>query len=648
MGGLAIGLGSLGQAAGQYGTQIRSILESRRHDLTGLLQKAIDTESDPQTRSGMQAIIPRLSSGEPIGKIIKDFSSLTQKRLKDEHALHEGIQGIQSVTGGQPAAPPKPPPGVTPIGQTPGTGGNALPPVAQPASNPIAGGSEIQPISGAPNVEPQAVFQPPPPVPEPQPVAVAPIAPVENAPLIQSPIDIQNRYLTDPRWNAPANRDLMSKAMGQELQHNEALRQEMDLRRMDLDERQKALREAQARPEWAALPGQMKAQFTLWAHSRSAPVPTMSAQMMTPHMISTGTLGSQAPPGTLEYGTDHPVVPGSRYRVLLQPATGESIWQPEADQTAITQTENGPQITNRLNGASIAPVEGGVYAPLLNPVNTGVSGGHNVYQSKRSLISDLPILGGGTPAALLPRTSVSEQPGAPPITTTVTRGGGAPIPAVTPPASHGGSIPPVGHGGGSAPPKPAGFNDPLAKANYETYINGGEKPTGREMTGVRLYAETHGLPMPGVLNSAGQKTIATLDPVMQQIDELLPRLNDVKGKTLALDYLKYKNGFKTPYDDIFTGIAFERLRSGSAALQGIGSRALPIFNEGLSHTPTFDRLGGFNPDSVKLMIDKLNQAKKIIKEERDAAVADQKKSGVLPSPSVAPIPGVAADPLGIR
>lgn len=698
MGGFALALGGAGQAAGQYTAQMRQILEQRKGLLSNVWAQQAASEENPDRRQKLL----QLSSDvlvKPIGGVIQDYSKTLAGQIKDNQALQNGVSTIaQHVSQhlGQAQVPLPPPPGAIPVGSTAGTGGNALPNVAQPSSNPLtqpANGGQIQtPQSlGAPDVTPvpDVTKLPPPPPditaqplapvtvpgaltppPEPTPSAVPPLlnAPVTTQPLAASsaPLSVPglptpetqeqiDAYFNSiPAWHTPHGQERLQGAYNARLAHAEALRNTLEAQQATMAYRREGIRQMQTSGDWEKLPAQVKEQWQGEAYGLAAP--PMSASLYEPRLLSSGTLGKDAPPGTVEYGTNTPVRGGVRYNVRQIPITGQTIWQPETDLTGVAQTANGPEIINRVNGVAIAPIQNAVPNSAVAEHLITLPNGQTAFVSEAGAATGNvpPVTTGGINPSFVPTTSTSMQPGAPPITTTRTKGGGVKLPPPGTPAPALGSsaiapvVPLASSGGGTRPVgAPPAFNDPLAKANYENYIAGkGPAPTGRQLQGVQLYAASHGLPMPDVLSGGGQKTIATLDPVLQQINDLLPRLNDIKGKSLILDYQKYKNGFATPYDDLFTGIAFERLRSGSAALQGIGSRSFPVFNEGLKHTPTFDRLHGFNPDSVNLMIDKLTEAKKIIQEERASAVADQKKSGVISSVDTSANNGLTAPIVG--
>ena len=123
-------------------------------------------------------------------------------------------------------------------------------------------------------------------------------------------------------------------------------------------------------PNWDALPDYMKAAYA--ASSMGVPPVTMPGMAMMPRLMSAGTMGSQAPPGSMEYGTDKPVDPNTRYRVMTLPMTGETMWQPETAQVGITQTPGGLQSSNLQTGQQVAPIQGAI-PPVMNTPKTATT-----------------------------------------------------------------------------------------------------------------------------------------------------------------------------------------------------------------------------------------------------------------------------------
>lgn len=266
----------------------------------------------------------------------------------------------------------------------------------------------------------------------------------------------------------------------------------------------------------------------------------------------------------------------------------------------------------------------------------------------------LPAVQGapGSPAPIapgfVPQTSSSTLtvPGQLPQKTETIRQKGAPA------ASAG--IPSVGPlrsiGAGSSP-------NSLVARKYSDWVSGGPAPTGKELTAVQAYAAANGLESPVAMSAKGAGDLAAIEPVLQEIQDLKSKLRTQKldqddSYRLVPDFLRYSHGLgSTPHDDLFTSLSFEQLRSAAAAMKGMNSRAFPILNRALQHTPTLDRIGGLMPDTPKTMYDKLNTMETILNQGRDAILRDERKSGVTGSPGPGGIPPVgapAADPDGLR
>lgn len=151
MGGFAIALGGASDPLQQYSAQQRQALESRRHDLMGLVGQALQQPgTSPEFKSTLFGLGQDLGSGKNIGPLLDKFQKAALKEQQGNTQLHQ-------ITGTMPQdnTPPPPPPGPTPSGQVAGVGGNAAvtPPVnaALPSSSPIAGGDQIKtppPVSG--------------------------------------------------------------------------------------------------------------------------------------------------------------------------------------------------------------------------------------------------------------------------------------------------------------------------------------------------------------------------------------------------------------------------------------------------------------------------------------------------------------------
>ncbi len=245
-------IGGAGQAAGQYGEQMRSLLERRRGEFADVIGNAANLESDPGTRASFLQHQADLLSGKPIGKITQAFVQTMQKRQQDTDALHKAHAALGGTLPGS-APPPQPgsAPGVVPGNQVPQL--DFMGAAAQPAGNPLDFKSQIAtPEPAPPSSTPGAAnfAATPPQIPsmaaagpqaspglQPPPSAAAPPGLPDlmnlSVPQPEDDIAIMNRYMEDPRWQAPGNREMMRAAMTQELQHNAALKQNLDQQRAE-------------------------------------------------------------------------------------------------------------------------------------------------------------------------------------------------------------------------------------------------------------------------------------------------------------------------------------------------------------------------------------------------------------------------------
>jgi hypothetical protein len=400
-----------------------------------------------------------------------------------------------------------------------------------------------------------------------------------------------------------ADRQLAVKNAEAEAQQSAIMRQKIGEANFTLQQKQQGLNRLMGEPgseqrkRWDALPGPIQAAYNAEAAGMNAA--PMAGAMSFPHLISNNSLGESAPPGTLEYGTSEPVKKGERYRVMMMPLTGEEMWQRLAPNTIVTPTATGTQITNKYSGQAVAPVQNSI-----------------------------------PPAALLPTTSSSTQtsPGAAPVTTTTTRRKVLPSqgpPALTPPPSGTGGAP---RGTSSLP---AGL-----KLRARQVENGDiSLPTGRDGEAISQYLAEQGKQIPTPLSAVGAANVQRVDAVLSEIDDVEKSLKSIKGNpNLAADYLKYKHNLgDTPYDELFTKISFEGLRSAAAALQGNNSRAYAIVSRAFQHVPNLDRLGGLNPDSVPRMLNKMSAMRDVLQKTRQTVLQDERKSGV-------PMPQLSAPP----
>lgn len=643
MGAFLSAIGGAGNAAGHYGEQIRGILEGRRGELAHLIGKAAEDEADPNTLTALRGHQADLLSGKPMGAIAQKFFTTLQKRHQDAQAMHEATQNFGQMIG-QAATPPPVQPGPAAPGQTPGTVGG---PGATSPANPFTVGGITNGVAPSPMADmvastPQVQSAPPAAQPATNPLqpgapAIPPVA--TGFPALRDNSAIIQEMMANPAYAAPVNRRALEGQAQTEITHNENVRQfreQIQFKRAQLEEFKKT-------PTWANLPDITKAQYEAEASGLNAA--PMSAQMMLPHMISTGTLGAQAPSGTMELGTGNPVNPKGLYRVLFNPLSQETQWQPIASQTTITTTPTGgQQVTDRKTGESIAPVAGAVSPPMATPRSFTGPAGNVFLQSPASIASggqSIPVPGAVNPAFIPSITSSTTQiPGQPTEHRTAVRTKG------TNPAGGGGSIQPVSS---TAKPSTGGADD-ITKQAYDSWVSGGPAPTGKTLNSVRDYQAKNKLPDPITMSATGQQNVQAVDAVFKEIDDAMKTLDQIKGNpSLAVDYMKYKHlGQSTPYDSLFTKLSFEGLRSAAAALKGNNSRAYPIIQKAFEHVPNLDRWHGLNPDAISLMKDKLKAMRDVLNDTRTTVLADERKSGVIQPLTGAAPAGGSNDPLGIR
>ncbi len=236
---------------------------------------------------------------------------------------------------------------------------------------------------------------------------------------------------------------------------------------------------------------------------------------------------------------------------------------------------------------------------------------------------------GITPIGMAPSTSIVDIPGQLPQKTVRTKT--PPAPTVT--AAPRTAVPKKTSGNITAPGGAADHS--VIAQNYNDWIAGKAQLTEKEQTAARDYAGKHGLPTPDMLSPSGQKAIANLQPILDEIqhakqllkDKGLDTMDETQSKLeLGKAYGKYAY-FKVddPLAKAISDLSFDSLRSVGQALQGTGSRAYPIFVRGLEHTPVI----GLNSDSGKLMYDKLDGMERRVQEALDAARTET-KSGVVP------------------
>lgn len=632
MGAFLSAIGGAGREAVPIGEQVRGLLEQRRNTFADMIGQAAQREDDPQTKAALLQHSADLLSGKPIGKIVQNFSQTMQKRQQDNQALDQGHQALTQLMGQAPPAQ-EPTPRVAGPGQMPGTATEApsaapapaagspftyggiengvapqAPPAAQPTTNPIQGGSQIQvPTLPAPGAGAAALGGLTPP---------------------RDPAEIIAKYVNAKRHVTSVNYPMLDEGMKQELAENE--------------QRQLKFQELQAAPVIARQRLEMIEPY----------LKDMDPQMANFMRMQTISGGTGMLPGLVGAQFGQPIreqmdvtgmEPKDKAALGLPPdATGKYTIERDrighriinayqgwaGSSNALDSTGN---ITRVSNNQQLGPnAAENVASSLVTPHAVGTNGaGNPLFQSLEDMRNGVaPAQGVGINPSFIPSTSTTSTPGQLPTTTRRTKGAGASAPT-------GGGLAPIPSAGGS-----------LEQRKYQDWASGGPAPSGKELTAVQQYAAANNLPTPQALSAGGQKAIAAIDPVLDEVKRTKTMLeaaikNGVGQAQLAKDYLKYKLHQDSPNTALISNLSFSALRSAVSALAGSGSRAYPVLKMALEHTPS--ALG--DPErSLKL----LNEMETRINEARSAVLQDEKKSGVLvpPGGGLSPVP--VPDPDNLR
>ena len=549
-----------GNAAGKYGEQVRGLLEQRREALAGNLIQLAQRETDPSTRESYVGAFTDLISGKPMGGVAQSVVKAAQARAKDQGALDNALK---SVGGGTGAIPPVQPAG--PKMNTPpaATSNRDFPvPASMPGSSPVQpiqqNSTPIPNMTSVPEAQPQAQQAPPP-----VQMLQAPPQPQAPPPDMGMPGGLTPEMLS----KTPAGREMMAPL----IQNYAELQRAKQLAQQELTWKRAALDQEKTSPQWDRIPDIQKVEYEMWASTPGQAMPSMgAAAMYMPRVISPSMLGSQAPPGSMEFGTQNLLDPTSRYREEYNPMTGQNIFIPLSPETSLTQTPGGLQLSNRLTGTSIAPVQGalppgmntphqevtpgggigfispvqaqggqplsmvsGAVAPSFATPHVGVmpNGQQGMFNAAGATGQGGPFGAGPLPTgttvpSLMPirTTSVQNEPGHLPTTTETTRTRGGANGGLTPaPMS---PLPPVN--------APSVGTDKLMSARYMDWADGKFSPDQKGLTALQSYASQHGLPTPTTLSPdkrmQDQTKLGIYDVAlgrMQAIKSDLPLLNNL-------------------------------------------------------------------------------------------------------------------------
>jgi hypothetical protein len=647
---LGSGLAGAGAAAAPYREQVLNRWERHKEAVTNQLSQLIATESDPEKRSNyIQHLfdVNNLKVGQDPSKILKDLNEtfmphpVVTQGLGDKQGKPQPVQpgpatgGAAPGTLGTAAGPQTVAPASPMAGLIAGPQAAPAPPnAAQAPSSPVSPASqagELTPMPGTIGlgmgpgnaIAPLAT-------PSPGPAAAPPLPPVSaaggggGAPAIQDSQAIVNRYMSDPRWAAPTNRPILQAAMQRELEHNEALRQTYEQREFELGTKRKALAGLKGSEGWAALAPQMKAQYELWAATPGSQIPGMSPALFSPQ-VSRADAGVMSPEAKRAHGIPEDAT--GPYWTYVDKLTQQPLRAAEPAGVGSRPVDIGGSFVNVSTRPGALPT-GAVPLTNLNERSTGVdSQGHTTFQTGDQLRTG--GVGAGVNPSFVPVTThtTTQVPGQlPTVSSHTSQRGGAAAPG-------GARIAPVGAGGGASTVTPA------VKQWADDITNGRSAISdvpAREKDAVQSELRSRGLSQPERLSAKGQSDLASIDPVLKQIQDLKKGIEDEKlqnNNTAAYftkEYQQYKRlGLNTPHSDLFTNLSFEGLRSTAAALKGLNSRALPILNKAGEHAPILDRMGGLLPDSPKAIYQKLTTMEGILRDGRQMILNDERKSGVV-------------------
>lgn len=468
--GFLSGLGNFaagaGQAAGEYGQQVRGFLHQNRNQIADWLHAQAAEEEDPTRQAELRQHAADVLT-KPMGQNLLNFSKTLTARIKDANALHQGMQNIAGVMQ-PPPAQPKQAPGPVPAGQVAGGGGNAAPkygdgivgwpsyqsavvapaamtppPIAAAPATPAALPEDVAPLNipgfsapGLPGIMPPppeiepAVLPVAPPVAGPLPVAgpsdlaeqevsavaahpaLAPVSAAIAQPSLAKQID--DLYIANTGHGrvgaTPAARRAMAPYESAIIQHHESLTQAQDLRKMDLGERQAALREMEASPEWKNVPDIVKAQYRLWSHSQNAQIPS-GAGMYQPRVLAPRASGIGLPEDAVDSSGAPVVRDGSvEYRIEQRPGMQPEYYRLAPALSMVPMADGTMALVSKTTPGVVA---GAVPQSTLTPrVFAGANGqpGMMTYQDLKKGGSLIPVPGAVTPSMLATESSKTISP----------------------------------------------------------------------------------------------------------------------------------------------------------------------------------------------------------------------------------------------
>jgi hypothetical protein len=645
-------IGGLGQGAAQYGQQERQNRYQHQENELNRWQTQHQALADAVERAAgkyqgaegerlrdLQMEVNALRPGADLGPYFTKYSQHRQKA--EQEIAQNAVQGAkQAPAAGAVSAPPSQIPMVGGVQPNAGGGFHAPAPFApliaqaQPPPTPAAQPnlSPVQPQAQGGGSSSSATFQSPTGGPSPVPVqpnAGGPSsaglgAPVPNAPQIdQAPgvmrsttldvpplLDLHDLY--GPSVSALHNTGyidpLLEMALPKELERQTAITQVMQTGQINQELARRKIEAMQDSGILDNLPPALRASAQAGAYGIQIPG---IANLMKPINLPGVTPSTSLPPGTTDamgQVIDPKETPYVRARQSL--LTGETEYYPVV---GVTKEDILPD-KNSPTGYSI--------------VVRDRSGN----ELGRTLGAKPPVLGS---------TSTQVSPGAPPVTTIrtpVNPLGVAPSAATPPPVSTGGAKSTT-----KLTPSPGPQSAGSALEKLAQDVRDGKRPLPSDMRSslaVQDIMAKKGWEVPTPYSPVGQKAIASIDPIIDEVKRVqqmmdesgIAKMGTSEGKKrLAENWIKYNYlHLDSPDTALISSLSFADLRSAAQALAGTGSRAYPILNRALEHTPVI----GINSDEPAMIVTKLKEMETRLMEARQAVIDQEKKSGVI-----TPLPG---------
>lgn len=640
MAGFASFIGGMGQSAEKYGEHQRELMLRewgiRQKTLVDLIGAAIPHATTPDRISELiklQSEVANSRPGEPHEKTAKTLQNIQE---------HLSINPLVS----QALAPRKeePPPGPGQAGQLGKMSGliSGQAPAAQPSTSPVQpsqqrGFSSIaqNPTSEFEHLVPPDVAAPPMQA-QPNPQSQSQIGPVQapaSKPVsAEPPIMAAHRQAMQAGW-MPTPVQLGAQPFLSNEAELSRLRGVKDYQLSLGPEYLKALQSPEAEAYMKFLIGKGLPPVSAMQETAAAfgiPQSGMSAGY---RAAAVQYKRVDADPMTPEQKAQHGIPPDGQglwmagFNYMGDP-TGQASPGYSAPGTFMDQDYNQFVASRRTPGYVQGP--GGAQATARSPMIRGVD-----TATGKDVVTNLQRL---THGALARSTGMTAYPAMPQVTSTTTyTAGEEPKTSDTTTQRFAPGTPP--NILAVSPPRPKAEDDALFQRKYDDWVSGAAVPTGPSLTALQNWAQKKGLESPVALSAKGTSDMRAVEGVLSQISRIreLMRQNKMdKDNTLDYykDYLTYRRGGRsTPKEELWTLLQFEALRSASAGMQGMPSRAMPLINRALEHTP--DPSANTNLTNIKLpdtpakMYGQLGSAEKLLQDERQAILNNERKTGII-------------------